>query len=724
MPKNAVTVELYYNAVWNDITLNEEVFTDSAITILQGQSDENGGFRPCQITMKLNNASDKYRISNPLSPLYRLVGRNTPIRVSVNGSVRAIGEVNSWKCDQTQDFRATPRRGKAWTEITANGVLYRVNTWKKFIRSPIYRDTIRSLSDGYNIADYWDMEVPSGSSEAPSAVGGKPLKPITTARYTLPDGSVLPPGGAPDFSSGNGIPGADALPTFQNGGTLAAPVRTVTYDGYAIDWVMQLQEGVGSGVSADILNWTEAGTYVDFTVNVTETSITVFHANSADHATLTSTGSAVATIALFDGIPHHFRYQVRQSGANYLAWFLIDSALYATADNFVPGMTGTVGRPTYIQWNPLEDRGDYMPMAVGHLTIWASGQIGGQAPIFYATNGYAIEKTADRLDRLFDQENIAHNIIGTSSLSHQMGPQKPDTLVNHLKEIKNTEDGLIYDDIDSLAINFKTLNSRYNQTPVMTLYTTDLPNLPQEVTDTIDVANIVTARQRDGGEVTAEDDTSFLSSDDPPNGVGEEKADVDVNLYDPNNDLAEYANWWLRRWTIDEPRYPEIILDLNANPSLVTDFEAMVPGDVIEITDMREYVIRLFVLGWTEVIGTHSRKVSLICKPDQQFNIGQYDSTSKRYDVETATLSGAHSLATTTLSITMSKNESWSTTSAYEILIAGELIYVPIGAMSVKAGTGPYTQTATGVTRAVNGIAKILPASSEVHVANPGRYAL
>lgn len=704
MSKNDVTVELFYNGVWNDITLLEEVFTESPITIIQGVVDENSGFRPCSISMRLNNTNDKYRITNPQSPLYRLVGRNTQIRVQVGGNVRGVAEVNSWKCDQTQDFRKDPRRGKAWCDISATGIMGRVNRWNKLIRSPLFRAITLADPTTYTAAEYWDMESPSGSSTSPSAVGGSPLIPVSEVRYTLPDGSNVPPGGAPDFGRGDGIPGSASLPNFQNGGTLSAPVRSATFDGYAIDWVMQFEATSDVAANADVLNWSESGTYVDFTVNVTKGFVTVFHANAADHATLASTGSATAALDVFDGAPHHYRYQVRQNGGNYLAELRIDSALYATADNFVPPMAGTVGSPRTIQWNPLEDSGVFLPSAAGHLAIWISGQIGGQPPTFYATYGYSGDTVADRFDRIFDEENITHAIIGTTSKSHRMGPQKPDTLFNITKEMRDTEDGLIYDDNDTLTVIFKLLNFRYNQT-ALTLYPTDFPGLPMEITDGVDTHNIITVSQRDGGEITVRDDSGFLGTQDPPDGVGEEKDQVDVNLYRPDYALPFHANWWLRRGTVDLPRYPQVVIDLNASPGLVAAVNAMLLGSVIEIVTMRENTIRQYVLGWTEVIGTHGRTITFTCKPDQQFDIALQDNTNKRQESYTSTLNASYGVGDTSLVVRFTVlSDQWSQDNEpYDWDIEGERITVT--SMSAVSGSGPYTQTAT-VTRGINGIFK------------------
>ncbi len=721
MSKNDVIVELFYDGVWNDITAEDEVFTEQPITIIQGQSDELGGLRPAQITMRLNNVTDKFRITNPMSPLYGKVGRNTPLRVTVDGQVRGIAEVNSWLCDETQDFRRSPRRGKAWCDITATGVLARVNKWRNIIRSPLYRYI---LNNGVVPAEYWPMEMPSGSATAPSANGGYAMSPVTQARYTLGDGSVIPPGGAPNFGDGNKIPGSDPLPNFQGGGTLQGVVRTGTYSGYALDWVMQFDAGVADGsTSVDVLNWSESGTYVNFLVNVTNSSVSVFHSNSNDWSGLSSTGSCSIPLNVFDGSPHHYRYQVSQDGGNYLAQLYIDSFYVDTADNFGSPMVGTVGQPKVIDWNPAETVSDAMPAAAGHTIVWPDGSGGAQPPVVNVLNGYAIERADQRMTRiLFDEEGINFGVVGTAFDSAQLGPQKSDTLFNIINEIRITEDGLVYDDIDTLGILFKLRTTRYNQSPALSLYLADLPKRPLEVESSTDVFNVVTVQQRGGGEATARDDTGPLGTQSPPDGIGEEKQDINVNLYDPAENLIQQANWWLRRNTVNLPKYPQFTLDLNAVPSI--NLINVFVGSVIEIIDLNYDTVRLFVLGWTEVVGTHSRKITFNCKPDQQFNIGEYDSTATRYDLTTCTLNGDHAPNATTLTFAITDDEAWSSTQAYDLFISGELIHIPIGAMAARTGSGPYAQVATGVFRSANGVTKTLPDGSAVRVSTPGRWGI
>jgi hypothetical protein len=151
-------------------------------------------------------------------------------------------------------------------------------------------------------------------------------------------------------------------------------------------------------------------------------------------------------------------------------------------------------------------------------------------------------------------------------------------------------------------------------------------------------------------------------------------------------------------------------------------------GDVIEINDYRENTIRLLVIGYTETIGWPvAWTITFVCAPDQQFNVGTYGSsaTQRRYDIETATVTSTVGPLITTITTTITADEQFSATSAYDVFIAGERISVPVGGAGARTGSlGAYSQTLTGVTRSVNGIHKSLKAGSSIRIADQGRYAL
>jgi hypothetical protein len=707
--------------VWTAVPL----YSAAGVTITRGHEPDGSWPRPTRVDCEINNDSLNYDPSRPESTLYGVGGRNTKTRVTVDGNQRVWAEASSWQPDRTPEHVPGANKGRSWTRLVAEGVLGRIGTWTDPLRSPLYR--IVEVS-GVTPTEWWAMEEDSGATAAPSSVGGAPMRPVGSVRYTLPDGSPLTPGGTPDFAGGSGVTGSAPLPSFQGGGTLNAVVRSGTFNGYAIDWVMQHKAGTDAGgtTSADVFSWRESGTYVHYTVNVIKGYVTVFHANEADDATLSSTGSAVAALDVYDGAAHHFRYQVRQNGGNYLAQLYIDGTLYATADNFVPGMAGTVGRPKSVEWNPGEDRGDYMPVAAGHVIVWASGQIGAQPPVFNALNGYSGEAAGTRFLRLCAELGITRYIIGTSTDTALMGPQRPATFLELLKEIRDTDDCRIDDERFDIALTMRTRRAMYSQTAALTLTYPAQVAIPfTKLIDTVGAQNRVTVKNASGGEVTASLLSGRMSVQPPPAGIGEKKGGVDVSVANQSTQLPDFATWHLAKGTIERPRYAEVTVDLLANPSLVSATMAVREGDMIAVTGAEPETVRFLVDGIVERIGAVEWTVTFQVELYDVWIIGVYDDGVWRWDTRTTTLAAGATSTATSLSLTTADANDVLTTAAgslpYDLMIEGERVRVT--AITAPAGTGPYTQTAT-VTRSINGVVKAQLSGGRVNVYDSRRWGL
>ncbi|MFJ4013916.1 hypothetical protein [Streptomyces sp. NPDC090026] len=78
-----VRTELQIGGVWTDVST--DVYTRSPITIERGRRDEGTRTDPTRVSLQLNNKLGKYSPRNPMSPYYGLIGRNTPLRVSLPG---------------------------------------------------------------------------------------------------------------------------------------------------------------------------------------------------------------------------------------------------------------------------------------------------------------------------------------------------------------------------------------------------------------------------------------------------------------------------------------------------------------------------------------------------------------------------------------------------------------------------------------------------------------
>ncbi|MET9965644.1 hypothetical protein ABZZ80_06885 [Streptomyces sp. NPDC006356] len=76
--------ELFYSGAWNTVTDDMRV-TTSPVTITRGLSSESASAaEPTTCSCDLDSRDDRYAPRNPTSPLYGLIGRNTPFRTGYN----------------------------------------------------------------------------------------------------------------------------------------------------------------------------------------------------------------------------------------------------------------------------------------------------------------------------------------------------------------------------------------------------------------------------------------------------------------------------------------------------------------------------------------------------------------------------------------------------------------------------------------------------------------
>lgn len=706
MPKQDVAVELFVDGAWVNLVTKDDVLAEETITIVRGDGSESASIRSSSINLRLANDDDQYRVSNPLSPLYGKAGVNTPLRVSVAGVVRGIGEVTSWSCDQTRDFRRYPRRGKAWTDIEANGIFWRMSQWTAPLQSTMTKG-INSF--GTALSGAWSLEDDTDSSVLSQEVTGGKLGTYTGA-ITLAD-DERPAGASQTVKLGAG---AILVSQF---------IRSVN-SGWQIVFAFKLPAIPASATSEVIFSWQDhTGRRWTWEVNNTNYTWNIYD----------NTGTLLSALSTsFSGTePNQWtrcRMKVSVSGGTVTyepAWYVEGSpSSVGVSNTFASTTTGLLRN-----WE--------IRTLTYNLGAWYCGIFGlnnatsnaFNAGVREDFNGHVGELAADRFERLLNDVPIAWATNGDNSLSTPMGAQTNASLLDQLKEIRDTEDGVLFESKSTITPVLSLRNFRWNQTAAIidiTDFNNGLPTLPKEVTDDLNTHNIITVSNANGGSFTVEDSTSIMGTQAPPLGKGDYRQNIDGNYEDPELQLEEWAEWWLNRGTVNLPRYPVVKIELtNLSASKIAELENITIGTVLELRSYREYTIRLYVIGYTEMIDTHRRFLTFNCLPDQQFVVGVYDATSSRYDVRTCTLNGAHGINVTTLNFTITADEAWSSTSGYELMISGEKVYIPVGGMAARTGTlGAYSQVATGVVRGANGLTKVLPAGSEVHVATPGRYAL
>jgi hypothetical protein len=165
---NPVQVELFLNGSWTDIT--SYVMTrdgNEKVVITRGRSSEGASTDPASCQFQLNNRDGRFSPRNPVGPYYGVIGRNTPLRVSVpdglgGKSYRFWGEVTSWP--QRWDITGND----VWVELEAAGLLRRLQQGETPTTSVLYR----AINDPAqpNLLAYWPMEDAADSTSIASAL--------------------------------------------------------------------------------------------------------------------------------------------------------------------------------------------------------------------------------------------------------------------------------------------------------------------------------------------------------------------------------------------------------------------------------------------------------------------------------------------------------------------------------------------------------------------------
>lgn len=678
------------------------------VTIQRGTDAFGSWPRPLRITCEIDNDTLDYDPTRPTSLLYGIAGRNTPVRIldpDFLSITRGYAEASDWDPDRTVDH-VPGVSGRSSVALTAEGVLRRIGTWTDPLRSPMYR----SYSTIENSVGHWSLEGDSEATTLDNSVTGGPEGTIT-GTYTLGDSDA--PLGAQQALKLSSTP----YDTEARGRFIGA---TVT-GGWQMLFSFRMDVLPADGTYEALLAWT--------TTNGTTWQIMInniaFRVQAVDSTNTLVLGSNVLHTGSDVTKWLSFQLLVTQDGPDVdsqAAWY----------------QEGDVG---FTYWTPSSFLG-----AVGELDEWALQAnpwtinahfshilgVGDPTDVFITTdtrdtlNGYNGERADRRLFRVLDLElGVDVSVRGFVTYEGMpMGPQRSGTALDIVREVLATEGGMISDYQFGIGLILYTRAWLYNQEPTLELtYPGDItPPFRARLTDD-GVANIVTAKNRRGGEYTSRLDVGDMSTQPPPAGVGEYRKTVDVNVYDESQ-LKQISSWWRNRGTLGLAQYLELTVDLVANPGLRDDVLSVREGDHITVTGYAPDVLHFLVVGMTERKTSGTFTVTFAIEPYEIFMVGVYGQT--RYDSKTSTLNAGYSASATSMVVRFTDlRDRWSTTAEpYDWIVAGERIRVD--SMGAVTGSGPYTQTAT-VTRGVNGVSKAQASGAPVHLhldAPRGRYAL
>jgi hypothetical protein len=724
--KQAVQVSMFYDGVFNDVTA--DVLVKPPISITRGRADETQ--QPAPSTATLRFKGWKYSPDNPTSELFGKIGRNTVIKVAmVAAPIRFTGEIASYTLRQTLGGPDNPPF--RWVEVVATGVTRRLGQGADPLESAPARFARLGGAVGY-----WPLgDLPGATQAASGLSGGDPLRPKLVSLV----GSPVAPDAPLEWGQGPSFP---HLPPGMRTPDFAAHGESVELHGTAA-------QGAGGGLAVDVLWRSEAPAGTDpadtvpqsvaFRVvdqdglrwillrNTTATTWQVL-VQDADGGSIDSFTTS-ASPALHDGQVHHLRLQVDDAAGTTADVTVYVDGVSIGSDTFT-GVSSTLAAPgpVRLSFGRIDGPPDLsLPVQLGHLVVWDGGYPS-VADMLDAYRGHPGEPAAERIDRVLLEEGISFSVsAGTAADTIPLGPQYPDGLMAIIREAADADDGVVTDHRQvSGTVTYFTGRSRYNQDPALEVdYAQDEVAQPLEpAIDDQATRNDVTVTRRDGVSVQAVDQDGPLGID----AIGRVTTSVQVNVMGDGM-VGDQAGWRLLLGTVGGTRYPRLTVDLVASPGLVSEVNQIELGDLITVAnlpaELSPDLARLLVLGWTEVIGSHSRKITFNTVPAKPYQIGEvehddYSHVGPDPAWGFTTSASFTSGTSTSMGVAFSGNQPGflGADVPFDILVAGVRLHV-------TATSGASSPNVLTVDQApVNGVVKVIPAGTQVGLFHPAYIGL
>jgi hypothetical protein len=611
---------------------------------------------------------------------------------------RFHGEVASWPV--AWDVAGVDVR----TSVEAAGVLRRIGQGADPLKSTIQRWVLRGAVPVYG---YWPMDDETGS---------------TTMASGLPAGAAMSVVGTPDLASDETFASSNPLPVLA-GASFAGAVSTHAPTGSLLVHMLMMIPSTGEPSDGVLLRVHTTGTAGRWdVVHETATDVLRLYAYNADGAVILTSPPFPGTY----GKAISLNLQLVQNGANIdWGWYLNG---YVDPTPGLGGFSGTLvgrtaGTATRIDVNPTRTLTE---TTVGQVIVYA-GIPNGLAQI-QALRGYVSESAGRRIERLCAEEGLAFVGYGDLDDTPRMGPQLAATLLDLFAEVEAVDLGQMFEPREQLGIAYRTRASLQFQTATLALAYGDLTDL-QPVEDDQGTRNDVTVTRVGGSSARATLDVGPLSTQPPPAGVGRYTDSVELSLW-TDAQLADQANWRVALGTIDEARYPEILVRLEtasfANSAALTDAALRLDvGDLLTISGLPSWLppdeIRQHAIGQSEQLNPFEYAISYTCVPVIPAGASALYDVLGRYSSGSSTLSAGITSGAMTLAIaTPAGAPLWTsnpTDFPLDVMVGGERITLS----AIAATASP--QTATVSARSVNGVVKAHAAGAGLDVADPSYYA-
>lgn len=694
-----ITVELFYSGAWHEVP----VYTRDPIQITRGRANESQRIAPSTASLSLDNRTYAYSPRNPTSTLYGLIGRNTPIRITANSSVRFVGEVESWP------QRSNVKGNDVWVPISANGILRRLNA--PGTTAPAFSALRRSINSTQS-ETYWPLEDGVLATQSGSASAAPAMRTV----------------GEVTFASDDALLGSLAVPDLSLG-ALFGTVVGVSSTSWHCEFLVN-SSFISGAIARLYVDSTNLAVFRFFPASAAGQPVQVFVTDTSGSTTGTLATANVASS--WGDAWHHIAITAEQNGGNVDLELFMDGVSEDTTS-----IAGTLGEPTEYWANHQYDVG-VAANSFGHISIGSGTTISDSAA---AMDGYVGELAADRIERLCNEDGIAITIIGDATESEAMGVQRVAKFLDLLYDAVDVDSGFLFEPRDSLGLAFRVHTDLYNQDPVLELdYAAGGEVAPplDPVEDTDATGNDITVTRLNGSSARAIRETGPLNVQEPtddPQGVGRYKKDYTLAL-ENDDQCGSQASWRRHLGTWDEARFPVVNLDVTAmevdhKTSLMTDAKNLDIGDRFTIFNPPSWLppedIVQHAQGFKETLDAARWTIAVNATPALPYEALELESTSgNRGRIPPArgatttnealdkTETGVDIIST---SVRWIDSTSYASQFPFDIMIGGERMRV-----TAISGT-TLTQTMT-VVRSVNGIYKNHATGAEVQLFNPPVVAL
>jgi hypothetical protein len=739
--ETGLTVEIFVNSAWTDIT--PYVYYRNLVHITRGKPNETSQVQPQTCTMTINNRDGRFSPRNPLGAYYGQIGRNTPIRVSrlQNGvrRYRFYGEVPEWPTN------ADVSGADVYTDIAAFGQLRRLAQGNQPLRSTMYRSLGLGLGLGHQPTAYWPCEDgPNSTAIASGLAGGTPM--------TL-SGQALP-----TFSSNTSFLSSLPLPLLSASTWTGTIPTSSTGDSNSVGFLLSIPPA-GAVNGAVLLRLYTAGTIARLDLLYGTTGSGSLRLIGYDRSSVQLFDSGYVSPSIFprfigfNGLPVFVTLFLGPAAGSpgVVSYGVQFSSLYPLTPigtNFVLSsgtLSGSIGVATSIIINP---DGNINDTAVGQVfyqpnidlidNLFASLNAWITELPTTPTLAFGIGVSSGRFLRLCQEQNVQGAVISATGIyagdATTMGYQLDDTFINLVQGPATSSGGLLFEARDQAALVLRERGSLYNQSAQITLDYAQhqLSAQPVPVDDDAFTRNNVTVTRIGGSSSIQALTSGALSIQAPPNGVGDYPTNYDLSL-GADSLVADAAGWRLHLGTVDEPRYPQISINLRhstftGNLDLMNAALTIDIGDRLVVNNPPAWLppdpISQIVQGYSETIGRFEHDITFNCSPESPYRVAVLgDTLLSQVDTDGSTLSQTYPLGTETtikVATTTSTSPLWTTAAGdfpFDINVGGERMTVT----NITGGSSPQTFT---VTRSVNGVVKAQTSGTDVRLFQPAILSL